>query len=62
VPLSVEVAEAKPGVACLWCKDAAAAIGKLREDRRGGKRVRRNAEANSLIEVLYLIWVVLTCV
>lgn len=52
VPLRGEVAEARPGAACLWCKVAAAAIGKLREDRKGEKRVRRNAEANTLIDVL----------
>jgi len=51
--LSVEVAEAKPGVACLWLKDAATAIGRLRDDRRTDGRVRRNAEANSLIVSLY---------
>jgi len=51
--LSVEEAEAKPGAACLWFKEAAAAIGRLREDRRTEGRVRRNAEANSLIVSLY---------
>jgi hypothetical protein len=46
------VAEAMPGVvACFWFKNAAAARGKLREERRGKKRVRRNAEANSLTVV-----------
>jgi len=46
------VAEVMPGVAtCFWFKNAAAARGKLREERRGKKRVRRNAEANSLTVV-----------
>lgn len=49
------VAEARPGaVACFWFKNAAAARGKLREERRGKKRVRRNAEVNSLTIVASL--------
>jgi hypothetical protein len=46
------VAEVRAGVAaCFWFKNAAAARGKPREERRGKRRVRRNAEANSLTVV-----------
>jgi hypothetical protein len=43
------VAEVRPGFAiCFWFKNAVTARGKLREERRGKKRVRRNVEANNL--------------
>jgi hypothetical protein len=54
VLLKGEDTELNPDVLFFWLKDAAAASGRLREERRGVRRARRKAEANSFAVEIYV--------